>query len=150
MEITFALIKPHAVKNIVALKYVTDIIKHNFSVLQTKEVVITKQLASRFYEEHQGKFFYNRLVTFMGSGPSIAFVLASKGSIAKWRTMLGPTKVHRAVFSSPDSIRSLYGLSDTRNACHGSDSLESASREISIIFPDFDYDKELLKQMEAI
>lgn len=53
---------------------------------------------------------------------------------------MGPTKVYKAIYSNPDCIRALYGLSDTRNACHGSDSEESALREISIIFPEFNKD----------
>lgn len=51
---------------------------------------------------------------------------------------MGPTKVFKAVYTDPNCIRALYGISDTRNACHGSDSTASALREISIIFPEFD------------
>ena len=54
---------------------------------------------------------------------------------------MGPTKVYKAIYSNPDCIRALYGLSDTRNACHGSDSEDSALREISIIFPEFNKEK---------
>lgn len=52
---------------------------------------------------------------------------------------MGPTKVFKSMFSHPNSIRGLFGLTDTRNACHGSDSPESVTREINIIFPDFNY-----------
>lgn len=68
------------------------------------------------------------------------FVLAGDNAIAKWRNLLGPTKVFKTIFSHPDSIRGQFGLSDTRNACHGSDSTESARREIGIFFPEFDTD----------
>lgn len=71
------------------------------------------------------------------SGPSYALILQSADSIAKWRSLMGPTKVYKAIYSNPDCIRALYGLSDTRNACHGSDSTESAMKEISILFPEF-------------
>lgn len=54
---------------------------------------------------------------------------------------MGPTKVYRAQFEAPMTLRGKYGLSDTRNATHGSDSPESARREIGIFFPEFDYDK---------
>ncbi|XP_005186232.2 nucleoside diphosphate kinase 6 [Musca domestica] len=137
MEITLALIKPHVVRNTVALRHLLDLIKDNFQVLESKEVHITKQLSEKFYAEHKGKFFYNRLTTFMGSGPSYALILQSADSIAKWRSLMGPTKVYKAIYSNPDCIRALYGLSDTRNACHGSDSTESAMKEISILFPEF-------------
>ncbi|XP_053947796.1 nucleoside diphosphate kinase 6 [Anastrepha obliqua] len=138
MDITLALLKPHVVRNVYAFQQIKQIIHQNFTVLHSKEVHITKQLSEHFYAEHKGKFFYNRLVTFMGSGPCHAFILQSKDSIAKWRELMGPTKVYKAVYSHPDCIRGLYGLSDTRNACHGSDSEESVAREISIIFPELD------------
>lgn len=54
-----------------------------------------------------------------------------------WRQLLGPTKVFKTIYSHPESIRGLFGLTDTRNACHGSDSPESAVHEIRKIFPDF-------------
>lgn len=74
------------------------------------------------------------------SGPCYALILQSEACIQKWRGLLGPTKVFRAVYSDPNCIRALYGLSDTRNACHGSDSEESALREIGILFPEFKLD----------
>lgn len=162
MEITLALIKPHVVRNTIALQSLLKLIRENFSVLESKEIHITKHLSEKFYAEHEGKFFYNRLTTFMGrqvlpiykhfqtqcvkfqilfhlshSGPSYALILRSNDSIAKWRSLMGPTKVYKAIYSNPDCIRAIYGLSDTRNACHGSDSVESAFREISILFPEF-------------
>uniref|UniRef100_A0A1I8PZQ5 Nucleoside diphosphate kinase n=1 Tax=Stomoxys calcitrans TaxID=35570 RepID=A0A1I8PZQ5_STOCA len=137
MEITLALIKPHVVRNKLALRSLLAMIKANFTVLESKQIHITKHLSEKFYAEHQGKFFYNRLTTFMGSGPSYALILQSDGGISKWRSLMGPTKVYKAIYTNPDCIRALYGLSDTRNACHGSDSPESALREIDILFPEF-------------
>lgn len=63
--------------------------------------------------------------------------MAGDNAIEKWRNLLGPTKVFKTTFSHPNSIRGQYGLSDTRNACHGSDSINAAAREISIFFPEF-------------
>ncbi|XP_037937994.1 nucleoside diphosphate kinase 6 [Teleopsis dalmanni] len=137
MEITLAIIKPHVVRNTVALRNLKNLIGKNFTILDSKQVHITKELSERFYNEHKGKFFYNRLMTFMISGPSYALILQSQDCIQKWRNLMGPTKVYKAVYSHPDCIRALYGLSDTRNACHGSDSEQSALREISILFPEF-------------
>ncbi|KAH8419960.1 hypothetical protein KR009_004332 [Drosophila setifemur] len=138
MEITLALIKPHVLRNTHAMQQIRALISENFTILGQKEVRITKELSERFYEEHRGKFFYHRLTSFMNSGPCYAIILQSEACIKKWRTLLGPTKVFRAVYSDPNSIRALYGLSDTRNACHGSDSEASALREIGILFPEFD------------
>lgn len=68
-------------------------------------------------------------------------VLGGDNAISRWRALLGPTKVFRTVYTHPESIRGMYGLSDTRNAGHGSDSIESAKREIGIFFKDFDADQ---------
>ncbi|XP_035624553.2 nucleoside diphosphate kinase 6 [Oncorhynchus keta] len=73
----------------------------------------------------------------MSSGPMRAYVLAREDAITHWRELMGPTKVFRARYTSPSTIRAQYGLTDTRNTTHGSDSLESARREISFFFPDF-------------
>lgn len=76
-------------------------------------------------------------------------ILAGDNVIANWRTLLGPTKVYKTIYSHPHSIRGRFGLSDTRNACHGSDSRESASREIKMFFPDFDYDQWVKKSSKV-
>lgn len=66
MEITLAIIKPHVVRNVVAFQALKNLIKEHFNILDSREVHITKQLSEKFYAEHKGKFFYNRLTTFMG------------------------------------------------------------------------------------
>ncbi|NP_001396628.1 nucleoside diphosphate kinase 6 isoform 2 [Mus musculus] len=73
----------------------------------------------------------------MTSGPIRAYILAHKDAIQLWRTLMGPTRVFRARYIAPDSIRGSLGLTDTRNTTHGSDSVVSASREIAAFFPDF-------------
>ncbi|NXP57310.1 NDK6 kinase, partial [Chloropsis cyanopogon] len=90
-----------------------------------------------------GRFFYQRLVEFMArdvprGGPMWAYILAHEDAVPLWRSLMGPTKVFRARHSDPDSIRGAYGLTDTRNTTHGSDSPASASREIAFFFPEFD------------
>lgn len=72
------------------------------------------------------------------SGPMWAYILAHENAVPLWRSLMGPTKVFRARHSDPDSIRGAYGLTDTRNTTHGSDSAASASREIAFFFPEFD------------
>lgn len=78
-----------------------------------------------------------KFILFCFSGPIEVLVLAGDDAIARWRTVMGPTKVYKTIFSHPDSIRGQFGISDTRNACHGSDSMESVIRETGIFFPDF-------------
>lgn len=71
------------------------------------------------------------------SGPLEAVILSHKdNAISRWRELMGPTKVFKAIYTHPDSIRGQFGLTDTRNACHGSDSPESVQREVNIIFPE--------------
>ncbi|KAE8747682.1 hypothetical protein FOCC_FOCC005662 [Frankliniella occidentalis] len=117
------------------------IIDNGFQVVKSTRTTITKHQAAAFYSEHKERFFYNRLITFMCSGPSEVYILARKDAIRTWRELMGPTKVYQAVYTAPNTIRANYGLSDTRNATHGSDSVESALREIEVFFPSFDYEK---------
>lgn len=65
LQLTLAIIKPHAVKNPVALSFIRQVIKNKFIVVKSKRVSLDKETACNFYKEHCGKFFYNRLVTFM-------------------------------------------------------------------------------------
>ncbi|EDW65124.1 nucleoside diphosphate kinase 6 [Drosophila virilis] len=138
MEVTLALLKPHVVRNTYAMQQLKSLIGSNFNILAAKELRITKELSECFYADHKDKFFYHRLTTFMQSGPCYAIILQSELCIQKWRRLMGPTKVFNAVYNEPECIRALYGLSDTRNACHGSDSAISARREIAMLFPEFD------------
>ena len=96
------------------------IIDNNLKIVRSHRTIITYKEAELFYEEHKEKFFYNRLLTFMCSGPSDIHILADHNAIAKWRQLMGPTKVYQAQYIAPDTIRGMYGLSDTRNATHGS------------------------------
>lgn len=83
------------------------------------------------------------------SGPTEALILERDDAIAKWRNLLGPTKVFRSVYSHPESIRGLYGLTDTRNACHGSDSVDSVVQEIEKVFPEFSIESHHRQQDEG-
>ncbi|XP_066588770.1 nucleoside diphosphate kinase 6-like [Prorops nasuta] len=142
LELTLAILKPHIVKSPFALKNIHNIIIQNeFKVVRTRKSLITHEEASKFYAEHINKFFYNRLLTFMCSGPSLIHILARHNAINTWRQLMGPTKVYVAQLSAPNTIRGTFGLSDTRNATHGSDSQDSAEREIAIFFKDFDIKK---------
>lgn len=96
------------------------IIDNNFKVVRSRRTTISREEAELFYKEHRDRFFYNRLVTFMCSGPSDIHILAAHDAIVKWRQLMGPTKVYQAQYNAPDTIRGMFGLSDTRNATHGS------------------------------
>ncbi|KRT80610.1 hypothetical protein AMK59_5490, partial [Oryctes borbonicus] len=141
LQLTLAILKPHLVSNPLAVRDIrTLILTNKFKIVNWKRHTLTIKDAEKFYEEHKTKFFYNRLVTFMISGPSEMYILARENAIAEWRRLMGPTKVFKTQFEVPESIRGVYGYSDTRNATHGSDSDESARREIGIFFPEFNYE----------
>ncbi|XP_056283416.1 nucleoside diphosphate kinase 6 isoform X2 [Pseudoliparis swirei] len=138
LQLTLAVIKPDAVAHPVMLEALHKIIlNNNFVVVKCKDLAWRRRDSERFYAEHSGRFFYQRLVEFMSSGPMRAYVLAREDAIRHWRELMGPTKVFRARYTSPATIRARFGLTDTRNTTHGSDSVESAQREIRFFFPDF-------------
>lgn len=111
--------------------------QQGLDIVQERPVLWTEEQAGKFYAEHKGKFFYHRLCGYMTSGPFQAFVLTSPNAIKDWRSLIGPTHPVRARIHQPNTLRALYGLTDTRNSFHGSDSDESAQKEIEFFFPDF-------------
>lgn len=147
LELTLALIKPHASKVPHIVKEIRDIIKyHGFYIVQHNRCIMNIEHASVMYAEHKGKPFYDRLTQMMTSGPINSFILAREDAIKKWRDLMGPTRTLDAQFTAPNSLRGMYGLSNTRNATHGSDSPPSVFKEVAVFFPSFDicswYDKE--------
>ncbi|CAH1398935.1 unnamed protein product [Nezara viridula] len=147
LELTLALIKPHAAKVPYVVKAIErKIIKNKFYIVKRSHCVMHLDHASRMYEEHKGKSFYKRLVEMMTSGPIEAFILAREDGIRTWRGLMGPTRALDAQYTQPTSLRGLYGLSNTRNATHGSDSPQSVFKEAGVFFPYFDicdwYDKD--------
>ncbi|XP_029352469.1 nucleoside diphosphate kinase 6 [Echeneis naucrates] len=138
LQLTLAVIKPDAVAHPVMMEALHQkILDNNFVIVRCKDLTWRRQDSEQFYAEHSERFFYQRLVEFMSSGPMRAYILAREDAILHWRELMGPTKVFRAKYTSPASLRGQFGLTDTRNTTHGSDSVESAQREISFFFPDF-------------
>ncbi|KAJ8712031.1 hypothetical protein PYW07_004873 [Mythimna separata] len=139
LELTLAIIKPHAVSNPVVRTFIRNILKNKFIVVKTKRVTLDTDTACKFYEEHAGKFFFKRLTTFMTSGCIDLHVLGHVNAIQMWRQCLGPTSVYKGQFQDPYCLRGMFGISDTRNVAHGSDSQDSAEREIKFFFPEFSF-----------
>ncbi|XP_034018390.1 nucleoside diphosphate kinase 6 [Thalassophryne amazonica] len=138
LQLTLAIIKPDAVAHPLMLQALHRVIlENNFIIVRCKDLAWRRADSERFYAEHSGRFFYQRLVEFMSSGPIRAYILAKEDAIQQWRALMGPTKVFRARHECPASVRGQFGLTDTRNTTHGSDSVESAHREISFFFPEF-------------
>jgi nucleoside diphosphate kinase len=106
-----------------------------FKIVQSEEASLSAEQAETFYAEHKGKAFFENLIAFMTSGPVVKLILKKEGAIKAWRELLGPTNSLTAKAEAPRSLRSLYGIDGTQNAAHGSDSVESAAREIDLMFP---------------
>jgi nucleoside-diphosphate kinase len=139
LQLTLAALKPDVVSRPhVSSQIKTIILENNFYFVRSKQLTLSRNQAADFYKEHDGRFFHNRLVSFMSSGPISVHVLARHEAIPEWRRLLGPTKVLRTIYEHPDTIRGQFGLTDTRNCAHGSDSDDTARREIEFFFPDFD------------
>jgi nucleoside-diphosphate kinase len=130
---TFAMIKPLVSES--AYEEIMDIIAgHGFEVIAEMKVTLRLEQAQQFYKEHEGKSFYEALVAYMTSGPVVALHLRREHAIGAWRHLIGPTNLSVCKATRPDSIRAKFALDGTRNACHGSDSPLSASRELAFMF----------------
>lgn len=114
---------------------VGDIIKRfeqkGYKLVGLKVIVPTKERAAQHYDEHEGKPFLPKLVNFLSSGPVVAMVWEGKDVIRYGRTMIGTTN---PLMSPPGTIRGDYGIDVGRNIIHGSDSIESAQKEIALWF----------------
>ena len=102
-----------------------------FRLVGLKMMVISEELAREHYQEHQDKSFFPELVSFITSGPVVAMVWEGKGVIAALRSMMGKTNPLEAL---PGTIRGDLAINVSQNIIHGSDSTESAEREIALFF----------------
>ena len=131
---TLFLIKPNVTSRSQIGEVLQMVEKNGFSIEMLKMFKMDMATAEEFYTEHKGKSFYHRLVDFMTSGKTVAAVLHRTNAVPLLRELIGNTDFHQA---RAGTIRFLYANSITRNAVHASDSIESAKREIGIIFPDY-------------
>ena len=131
MERTFVMVKPDGVQRGLVGEIFSRFEKRGLKIVAMKMLHIPPEMASKHYAEHVGKPFYEKLVSYITSGPVVAAVLEGKNAVKIARDMMGKTNPMDA---GPGTIRGDYGLEIGRNVIHGSDSLESARREISIFF----------------
>lgn len=131
MERTFLMVKPDGVQRNLIGEIVAKFEKKGFKLVGSKLMVIDEKLAERHYQEHVGKPFFGDLVSFITSGPVFAMVWEGNNVVSTARTMMGKTNPAEAAVGT---IRGDYGLSVGMNIIHGSDSLESADREINLFF----------------
>lgn len=131
MQRTFSIIKPDAVKRNLIGSILQRFEQNGLEVIASKMVRLTPEQAAGFYAEHQGKVFYEPLIEYMLSGPIVVQVLSGEDAIAKNRQIMGKTNPEEA---DEGTIRKDFALSVRENSVHGSDSPESAAREIEFFF----------------
>tara|TARA_B100000459_G_scaffold113942_1_gene67337 strand:+ start:735 stop:1160 length:426 start_codon:yes stop_codon:yes gene_type:complete len=131
IERTLSIIKPDAVGKNVIGKIISRFEDNNLYLVAGKLVHLSDEMASGFYAEHEGKPFFNDLKKFMTSGPVFVQVLEGENAVQKNRDLMGSTNPKEA---APGTIRADFANSIDANAVHGSDSVESAKREIEYFF----------------
>ena len=131
IERTLSIIKPDAVAKNVIGKIISRFEENNLYLVAGKLVHLSDEMASGFYAEHEGKPFFNDLKKFMTSGPVFVQVLEGENAVQKNRDLMGSTNPKEAALGT---IRADFANSIDANAVHGSDSAESAKREIEYFF----------------
>lgn len=131
MQKTFVMLKPDAVQRNLIGEIICRFEKKGLKLVALKMLQISRELAERHYAEHKGKPFFEDLVGFITSGPVVAMIWEGKKAVQVVRKMLGNTDPQEA---PPGTLRGDYALFTGNNIVHGSDSPESAAREISLFF----------------
>jgi nucleoside-diphosphate kinase len=131
VERTLVLVKPDAMRRALAGEIVARLERRGLELREAKLLTVDRSLAEDHYAEHAAKPFFGELVEFITSGPTLALVLEGEGAIKVVRTTMGATNPAEA---APGTIRGDFALSMPDNLVHGSDSSESAEREIVLWF----------------
>ena len=133
METTLIILKPDAVQRGLMGRIMSRFEDKGIQIVGAKFMQISNELAATHYESHQGKPFYEGLVSFMTSSPVLVLALRGVGAIGICCKMMGATFGSNA---DPGTIRGDFGVSNSFNLIHGSDSPEAACRELSLFFAD--------------
>jgi nucleoside-diphosphate kinase len=133
MERTLILIKPDAFARNLSGEIIARFERKGLKLVAMRLMTMTRDLAAHHYAEHEGKGFYEELVSFITSGPLVAMVLEGEQAVVAARQVIGATNPLEA---TTGSIRGDYAISVGQNMVHGSDSPESGAREVALFFPD--------------
>jgi nucleoside-diphosphate kinase len=133
MERTLILVKPDAFARNLTGEIIARFERKGLRLEALKLMTMERELAGRHYAEHEGKPFYEELVEFITSGPLVAMVLAGDSAVEAARQVIGATNPLQA---TTGSIRGDYAIAVGQNMVHGSDSPESAAREVGLFFPE--------------
>ena len=131
METTLLIVKPDGVQRGLVGKIVNRFEEKGLQIVGAKMMQITRDVAATHYKDHQGKPFYDGLVGFMTSSPVLVLAIRGVGAIGISRSMMGATFGSKA---DAGTIRGDFGVSNSFNLIHGSDSPEAAERELSLFF----------------
>ncbi len=131
VEQTLSIIKPDAVERNLEIEIKSFFTKNNLKIVKYKKVKISKEEAAEFYKVHQTKPFYNKLCSYLSSGPIIAMILEGENAVARNRQLMGATDPLKA---EEGTLRKKYGISIDKNSVHGSDSVENGKIEINFFF----------------
>ena len=131
LQRTLSIIKPDAVKRHIIGAILARFEQQGFNIAAAKMVQLNREQAEGFYAEHQGKPFFKPLVDYMISAPVFVSVLEKENAVQDYRTLMGTTNPETA---AEGTIRRDFALNQRENSVHGSDSPESAAREIAYFF----------------
>lgn len=131
-ERSLVLVKPDGVKRGLVGEVLKRIETKGWKIVALELRKLDEKTAANHYAEHDGKPFFKDLVSFITSAPLVAVVIEGQNAIAGWRQMMGATNPANAL---PGTIRGDFATETQNNVTHGSDSIESAAREIALFFP---------------
>jgi len=131
LERTYVMIKPDGVQRNLVGEIISRFEKKGFKIIGLKMLQLDRGIAESHYAEHIGKSFFEALAAYITSGPVVALVLEGKDVVATVRAMNGATNPANA---GPGTVRGDFAIEVGRNVIHGSDSVDSATREIGIYF----------------
>jgi nucleoside-diphosphate kinase len=133
MDRTLILVKPDAFVRGLTGEIVARFERKGLRLVAMKLMTMSRELAERHYAEHEGKSFYEELVSFITSGPLVAMVLEGESAVRAARQVIGATDPLEA---TTGSIRGEFAIEVGQNLVHGSDAPESAAREVALFFPE--------------
>ena len=134
--VTFSMIKPDATARGLIGAIIQKLESNGLRMQAGRLMRMDTSLCERFYQEHKEKPFFSFLVRFVLSGPVFVMALSGENAVERVRNIMGHTDPKQA---DPGTIRALYGESIERNSIHGSDSLESAERELNLFFDETEW-----------
>ena len=131
IERTLLIVKPDGVDRRLVGGILSRIERKGYTIECMKTITIDRELAEKHYAEHKGQPFYDKLISYITSGPAVVAVISGEGCVGGLRYLMGNTDPLKA---APGTIRGDYATNVTKNLIHGSDTLENAEREIALFF----------------